>query len=170
MKISDFVKQLDAQLAERPSGGPRVELAAQALCKAFGVKPDEVAIFSFDPQMQVVKFAWPEQLQASGFIPLSSPDSLVARTIREQRAYLNNRFSAVQHTSIFEHFRIDKSEETPPKPIQKIISAPLKHEESLTGAVQISRKGPTPSESGTDFSKNDLAVLVEIAKALSRHL
>lgn len=170
MKLDDFCQKLSAQLAARSDRDERLRLAVQALHQAFRVKPDEVAIFSLDSQAEVLAFLWPARLQKTGFIPLTSHDSLAARSARENKAFLNNRFASVHHTSIFEHVRLDEEKQSTPLPIQKILSAPLHKDGQVLGVLQISRKGRSPSLAGEDFSKTDLSALTDIAEVLAQHL
>jgi len=170
MNIDQFCAHLETRLAPLPPGRERLLLAAEALRQAFRVKDDEVAVFSLDPQMELICFLWPEKLQASGLIPLSTRDSLAARTIRENRAFVDNRFATTHHTSFFELFRQGPGGEGKPQPIQKILSAPLPGNGWVKGAIQISRKGPGPEEAGADFSKAELQALVEIARVVARHI
>ena len=170
MKIEDYCSKLDQQLAAQEDEHRRMAVAVDAVRRVFQVSAEEVAVFSLDPELQLICFLWPEKLQQSGLIPLSSVSSLAARTIRENKAFLNNRFASTQHASIFEQVRLDKEKKDRPTPIQKILSAPLPGDGHVKGAVQISRKGSDPVHVGADFTKNDLAILVELAKIISRHL
>jgi len=170
MNIDQFCAHLETRLAPLPAGDERLQLAAEALRQAFRVKRDEVALFSLDPQKELICFLWPEKLRTSGLIPLSTRDSLAARTIRENRAFVDNRFAATHHASFFERFRLGPGSDGEPQPIQKIISAPLPGSGWVKGALQISRKGPDPEAAGADFSKAELQALIEIARVISRHI
>ncbi len=170
MNIDEFCQKLEAQLAARPAGEERFKTVAQALSQAFRVKADEVAIFSLDAEAQVLRFLWPAKLKSSGLVPLSSADSLVARTARENKAFLNNRFASAAHTSIFEHFRLGSEEGGKPLPIQKIISAPLAADGGIRGVVQVCRKGTDAAVAGGDFGKPELSALVKIARVVVQHI
>lgn len=170
MKIDDFCQRLEDRLATRPSGEGRVELIVQAVHKAFNVHTEEVAIFTLDAEKEVLCFLWPLKLQNSGFVPLTSSDSLAAQTARQNRSFVNNRFASVQHSSIFEHIRLDHQEPGKPAPIQKIISAPLSIEGVVKGVIQVCRKGGDPSAAGPHFSQDELNALTEIAKSIARYL
>jgi len=170
MNIDQFCAHLETRLAPLSSGRERLQLAAEALRQAFRVKGDEVAIFSLDPQEEMICFLWPEKLRSSGLIPLATRDSLAARTIRENRAFVDNRFATTHHTSFFELFRLGPGSDAKPQPIQKILSAPLPGNGWIKGAVQISRKGTDPEAAGADFSRSELQALVEIARVVARHI
>lgn len=171
MKISEFCGKLDALLASRPQGAERYEVAIQALRQVFNLLPDEIAILSVDRENEVLRFVWPAKLQKSGTIPISSRDSLAARTFRENKAVANNRFAAIFHASIFEQVKLAPEVKERPQPIQKILSAPLPATDGTpTGVIQISRKGSDSNAVGPDFTREDLASLIEISKVLGKHL
>lgn len=158
MKIADFCSELDLQLGlsapqERPA------LVSKMLSQAFKVTPDDIALFNFDETREELTFCWPEKLKNSGSIPLNAKNSLVARTLREKKAYIDNHFAKVSHGVIFEAF-------SGSKPIQKIISAPL----AGKGVIQISRKGAEAKEAGPDFSQGELNALQQMAEVIARHL
>lgn len=170
MKISEFCGKLDALLASRPLGGERYETASQALRQVFNLQADEVAILLADLEHEVLRFVWPAKLQKSGTIPISSRDSLAARTYRENKAVANNRFAAIYHASIFEQVKLAPDATERPQPIQKILSAPLHGADSApTGVIQVSRKG-ADGNAVADFTREDLASLIEISKILGKHL
>ncbi|PLX78902.1 MAG: hypothetical protein C0615_03130, partial [Desulfuromonas sp.] len=102
-----------------------------------------------------------------GFVPLSSNDSLAAKTARENKPFLSNRFASVHHASIFEKVRLEKDGEAP-QPIQKIMSVPISGEDRAKGIIQVSRKGPN-EDAAKNFEQADLDNLAEIAKTLSAH-
>jgi GAF domain-containing protein len=167
MVLAEYCTQLEQKLEQLPTS-KRPELAAKALQSAFKLQEDEVAIFHFDPRMEVFHFVWPTRLQSSGVVPLRANNSLVAKTGRELRGYLDNLFNKTAHTFIFE-FVPDKDNPEGHRPIQKIMSAPMQNEGNLQGVIQVSRKGENP-QSGDDFQKKDLAALEEIARILARQL
>jgi hypothetical protein len=170
MKLDEYCSSLDLRLAACPPGGERLKLAAEAVRQAFRVRADEVAIFSLDETQEVLRFLWPERLQPSGLLPLTSRDSLAARTAREKRSFVNNRFADSRHAAIFEQVRLEPQEKERPRPIQKIMSVPLLHEERVRGVVQVSRKGADAAGAGADFTQTELAALAEIARIIARHL
>jgi len=170
MKIDDFCSRLEDRLATRAAGEGRIELVVQAVHKAFNVRTDEVALFTLDSETKVLCFLWPLKLRSSGFVPLSSTDSLAAQTARDNQSYINNRFASVQHASIFESIRLNEEQPGRPDPIQKIISAPLSIEGQVKGVIQICRKGSLPAKTGPNFSQDELEALTEIARSISRYL
>jgi hypothetical protein len=168
MDIAEYCKKVDSHLADITDTDQRLEVTAKILSQAFRVGTDEVALFVLDPEKDILHFMWPRKLKTIGFLPLSSLDSLAARTVRENKPFINNRFASVHHASIFERVRLEKDGDKP-QPIQKIISVPIPGEERLHGAIQISRKGESVDET-IDFTQLDLKNLNQIAKTLSKHL
>jgi len=167
MNIAEYCKKVDTHLAGITDTDQRLEVTAKILSQAFRVGTDEVAIFVLDAEKDILHFMWPRKLKTIGFLPLSSLDSLAARTVREDKPFINNRFASVHHASIFERVRLEEGEK--PQPIQKIISVPIPGETRLHGAIQISRKGEDAGEI-IDFTKYDLENLSQIAITLAKHL
>jgi hypothetical protein len=171
MNISEFCDKLDSHLAARASGAERYEVAIKALRQAFNLQPDEVAVLSADIENGVLRFNWPLKLQKSGTVPISSRNSLAARTYRDNKAVANNRFAEIYHASIFEQIKLAPEATEQPLPIQKILSAPLPGSDGApTGVIQLSRKGADSNAAGPDFTREDLATLVEFSKILGKHL
>lgn len=168
MKLDEFCGKLDAHLAARPAE-QRLEAAMQAVAQAFSVSSGEVALLTTaEDDASVLRFCWPKKLGNTGFIPISTHDSLAARTVRDNRPFSNNRFASVRHAVVFEQVRLN-ADQPSQQPIQKIISAPLPGATGAKGVVQVSRKGEG-EKSVADFTPNDLLVLEELAKVLARHL
>jgi GAF domain-containing protein len=166
---SKYTAELKRLAEEKVKGGGT--LTAEALPemaalvgKAFAVQPGEVAILACTQQGKFLRFLVPEKLQAVGQIPLTSTSALAARTAREQRAEIINRFAAVPHASVFE--AVPLAEERG-DPIQKIMSAPITKDSKVLGVIQVSRKGKSGPSAGPDFTPQDLRDLVSIATLLA---
>jgi hypothetical protein len=168
MKVTEFCSSLDKQLSTLTSDKERLEVMARAISQAFKVKPEEVAIFSFDSQMEMICFLWPLQLRNAGSVPLSAHNSLVTRTIHENRASIDNSFTTTPHASIFERFRLGT--ESSPLPIHKIMSVPLSCNGEVNGVIQVSRKGQSGVSAGDDFSSSQLAALANVAEVVARFI
>ena len=76
--------------------------ALELVSKNFGLQPHEVAILGLTSDGRSLRFLAPDSLRTVGQIPLSSTNSLAARTVREKRPELINHFSVVPHASVFE--------------------------------------------------------------------
>lgn len=161
------IKKWAHDLARAKSDGQPVRLnrAVDLISKNFGVQPHEVAILGLTPDERSLRFLAPDSLRVIGQIPLSSTNSLAARTVREKRPELVNHFTVVPHASVFEAVPI--ADEMRGDPIQKIMSAPIVLGQNVVGVVQVSRKGKTLAESGPDFTHPQLRELKTIADALA---
>jgi len=166
--------RLEERLLPLSSREERLQAAATFLAEAFGVHTDEVAIFERESvfERESLRFLWPPHLAkaASGYIPLSSGNSLAVRTFVERRPFLNLTFASTQHASYFEMLPLDKESKRRAPPIQKSISAPVRKQGGFEGVVQISHKGENPEASGPDFAAEDLHLLVELGSVLAEHL
>jgi hypothetical protein len=140
--------------------------AADLIGKNFAVQPHEVAILGRATDERFLRFIVPESLRTVGQIPLSSTNSLAARTVREKRAEIINHFSVVPHASVFEAVPIPP-ELVRGEPIQKIMSMPVMLDKKVVGVIQVSRKGATSAEAGPDFTHPQLRELKTIADALA---
>lgn len=140
---------------------------ARTLGKVFGVDADEVAILKLDAKAKSLKFVIPEKLAPVGTIPLTSTNSLAARTARERRPDLINNFGASRHATVFEAISLGRD---PSEMIHKIMSAPILDNGHVRGVVQISRKGRSLSKAGPDFTQKDLHALASLSPVLDRFL
>ena len=116
---------------------------AELISKNFGVQTHEVAILGLTSDGRSLRFLAPDNLRTVGQIPLSSTNSLAARTVREKRPELINHFSVVPHASVFEAVPI--AEEQRGDPIQKIMSSPI-----LLGEPRDRRPSGLPKGQGRD--------------------
>jgi hypothetical protein len=164
--ISDLKKWV-AEVVRQSHGGEFVGMnrIVDIVSKNFGVQAHEVAILTITPDDRFLRFIVPEKLQPIGQIPLTSTNSLAARTVREKRAEVINHFAAVPHSSVFEAVPIVQEERG--EPIQKIMSVAITHEKKIIGVLQLSRKGKTASLAGPDFTQAQLRELRSIADIMA---
>ena len=101
---------------------------AERIAKTLHVKSDEVAIFVSEKWRHLC-FLEPQALRNVGYIPLSSTSALAARTVRNSRPEIINKFATVRHASVFEGV---KDESLNASAIQRIISAPILAEAKLS--------------------------------------
>jgi len=153
-------------VAESAEEGSFVGLtrAVELISRNFAVQPHEVAIFIVANDEKFLQFVVPEALKVVGMIPLSSTNSLAARTGREKRAEIVNHFAFVPHASVFEAVPIAEERGDP---IQKIMSAPIILDRKLVGVIQVSRKGKSAADAGPDFTHPQLRELKTIADTLA---
>ncbi len=150
-----------------PMDSTTLAQVGEHIAKAFGVRPDEVAILVVNSQDKFLKFIIPEKLQMIGTIPLSSPNALAARTARERRAEFLNNFTTARHASVFEGVPLGRRHG---ELIHKIMSAPISVDDKVVGVVQISRKGRSTADAGPDFTPSDLRDLTSVTGVLGRFI
>jgi hypothetical protein len=151
----------------QPSDEAFSRLAAQ-IAGSFKAKREEVAILRVSPDGRMLSFLFPTKLTKIGAIPLTSTQSLAAKTIRDRRGETVNNFSMYKHPTVFE--AIDLSTDEKAAPIQKIVSAPMVTDGNVVGVIQISRKGKPGEPVGPDFSPRDLAELTTVGTILGKYL
>ena len=138
---------------------------AGKIAKALGVRNDEVAILAVSARWKHLHFLVPEALKKVGYIPLSSGSALAARTARESRPEIDNKFSSARHLTVFEGVKVSgDAAET----IQKMVSAPILLDGKVIGVIQISRKGPDAASVGPDFTADDLGRVLALCKPLGK--
>jgi len=144
-----------------------LQSVADRIAKMLGVKSDEVAIMGLSTRWKHLYFLAPEALHQVGYIPLSSNSALAARTARESRPEINNKFAAVRHASVFEGVKVGNSSA---EAIQKIVSAPILSDGRVVGIIQVSRKGNSLATAGPDFTPSDLGQILALCKPLGKLL
>jgi hypothetical protein len=140
---------------------------AERIAENLGVRNEEVAILAVSARRKHLHFLVPEALKNVGFIPLSSNSALAARTARESRPEIDNKFLTARHVTVFEGVKI--AGETA-EAIQKIISAPILAGGKVVGVIQISRKGVNATNAGPDFTAEDLGKILALCKPLGKML
>jgi len=170
MSSASLVSELE-RLAEaigsQKSAGVEISLptVAERIAKSFGVRTEEVAILAVSKKWRHLHFLVPHSLKNVGFIPLSSPSALAARTVRENRAEIDNRFHDTRHASVFEGV---KTETLSAEAIQKIVSVPIPGDSQVIGVLQISRKGTTAASAGPDFAPIDVEKIAALCRPLGK--
>jgi len=163
------LERLASALSADGEAGKTLSLqsVADRIAKSLSVKPDEVAIMGLSTRWKHLYFLAPEALHHVGYIPLSSNSALAARTARESRPEINNKFAAVRHASVFEGIKVGNASA---EAIQKIISAPILSDGRVVGIIQISRKGASLATAGPDFTPTDLGQILALCKPLGKLL
>lgn len=165
--LGELTRTVDA-LAKLPEvDANQIATILQQISKAFGVKPDEVAVLALSQGDKFLRFVVPEKLGKVGDLPLTSTNSLAVRTVREKRPEVLNNFATARHPTVFEAVPLGQQRG---EPIQKIMSAPISADNKVIGVLQISRKGKTASACGPDFTPKDLGDLVSVANQVGRCL
>jgi hypothetical protein len=163
------LERLAAAISTQKPGEQEISLPALAerVAKTLGVKPEEVAILAVSTKWRHLHFLVPQALKNVGFIPLSSPSALAARTARENRTEMDNHFHETRHASVFEGV---KTETLSAEAIQKIVSAPITVDSKVVGVIQVSRKGTSAALSGPDFTSDDVNKINALCKPLGKLL
>jgi hypothetical protein len=146
--------------------------SAQQVCaelsRIFNVGLTEVALMRVEGD--ILNFLFPTELQAAGFVPLSSSKAVAARTASTRKVELFNNFMIVQHANVFETIKLStlgQSNAPGANTIQKLMTAPVTDSHhNVVGVVQVCRKGLTPTDSGSDFTLNDLQNLEIASRAI----
>jgi hypothetical protein len=167
-ELKKWANELDARAAEAQrakEGEVPLDRAVDLIGKTFAVQNHEVAILGLTPDGRSLRFIAPQTLRQVGQIPLSSTNSLAARTARERRPEIINHFSVVPHASVFEAVPIAESQRG--DAIQKIMSSPIMSGGKPIGVAQISRKGKSAADAGPDFTHAQLRELKLICDAIA---
>ena len=161
------LERLAAALATQRPGEQEISLPslAERIAKTLGVKTEEVAILAVSTKWRHLHFLVPQALKNVGFIPLSSPSALAARTARENRTEVDNAFHETRHASVFEGV---KTETLSAEAIQKIVSAPIALDGKVVGVFQVSRKGASAATAGPDFGIDDVNKITSICRPLGK--
>ena len=102
-QINDLKKWVGEVVRESTDGEfVGLNRVVDLVSKNFGVQAHEVAILVITADDRFLRFVVPEKLRAMGQIPLTSTNSLAARTAREKRPEVINHFAVVPHSSVFE--------------------------------------------------------------------
>ncbi|HEY6945826.1 MAG TPA: GAF domain-containing protein [Candidatus Acidoferrum sp.] len=144
---------------------PSMTAIAEKIAKTIGVRNEEVAILAISKRWKHLHFLAPETLKNVGFIPLSSTSALAAKTVRESRPEIDNKFSAARHAVVFENIKLSGESSDP---IRKILSAPILFDGKVVGVIQVSRKGTTSASAGPDFTAEHLGNLLALCKPLGK--
>src|SRR5256885_16704143 len=128
--------------------------SAQQVCaelsRIFNVGVTDVALMRVEGD--ILNFLFPTELQAAGFVPLSSSKAVAARTASTRKVELFNNFVIVQHANVFETIKLTtlgQSDGPGASTIQKLMSTPvMDSEQDVLGVVQVCRKGLPQDEAG----------------------
>ncbi len=88
------LKKWATDVARKGGDGEPIQLvrAQELISKNFGLQTHEVAILGLTADGRALRFLTPHNLRTVGQIPLSSTNSLAARTVREKTARADQSF------------------------------------------------------------------------------
>ena len=165
MDANIFCLNLTRALTETPEG-KKPEVLAQELAGFFNVESHEVGLFRLDSAELFATFIWPEnKLCQSIKVPVNaSSTSILSATVKKRVGSMDNSFSSSQHLHMVEHSLLDREHCLP---LQKVMAAPVIAGEKVRWVIQISRKGKTLPEAGTDFTAEQLHDLEVICRHIA---
>lgn len=166
MSFDIFFEGLKSCLAAVTVPADRLRVVAEEVAAFFGVRPHEIGLFSVDAKRHEITFRWPLSMAKVGHIPLNAVNSLVAKTANDRTATLDNSFARTRHLFMFEHMLADKTERIT---AQKVMSVPIIIDDTVSGVIQVVRKGASPVEAGDDFTQQNLVDLERVAKILAAY-
>ena len=171
--MKDLVELLAAMASKRNEVDNPLELfldvadrVVKAVCSQFGNKTDEVAILMTTSDRKHLRFAAPRKFTELGTIPVTKRDSIAVTIFNRGTGEAMNNVPMVKHVAFFESVKIRDRV----APIQKMVTVPIKHDGEVVGVAQVSRKGETPSEAGTDFTAADVKKAEDLFHAVAPYL
>jgi len=171
--MKDLVELLAAMASKRNEVANPLELfldvadrVVKAVCSQFGNKTDEVAILMTTSDRKHLRFAAPRKFTELGTIPVTKRDSIAVTIFNRGTGEAMNNVPMVKHVAFFESVKIRDRV----APIQKMVTVPIKHDGEVVGVAQVSRKGETPSEAGTDFTAADVKKAEDLFHAVAPYL
>ena len=168
-KVNQLCTELNTNLESVPIPDLLMINSVAFLTQVFNLAADEIAILAYDDDKRILRFVAPHMLKKLGFIPISSHDSVAAKTAREGTIFLENEFRNMRHANFFEKIRLEAGDHQIPKPIQKIISVPMVNGTELKGVIQISRKGVNTTDS-EDFTEKEAELLMCLAAVVAKYI
>lgn len=143
--------------------GKRVVKAASA---AFSVKSDEVAILLLSTDSRHLRFVAPHRFTDLGTIPVTKRDSIAVGVLGRKSGEAVNNVPMVKHVAFFESVKLRDRV----VPIQKMVTVPILYRGVAIGVAQISRKGETPAEAGSDFTAVDVKKAQDMFETIAPYL
>jgi hypothetical protein len=145
------------------------EAVAEFIIKNMGVQEDGVAVLLLKDAGKVLRFAYPLELYKgqSNFFPVNR-NNIAGQVVLSERGNIENNLPRVPHFGIYEQAKVKGKS---PRPIQKMITAPLiLPDKNIIGVIQVSKKGQTLPEAGPDFAPADLGKLTQICQIVAPFL
>ncbi|GAC1670164.1 MAG: hypothetical protein PVS2B2_00480 [Candidatus Acidiferrum sp.] len=153
----------ESDVATIAKGTPALDRAVEQIARVFFVRQDEVAVLVLIAQGKILKFLVPEKLNSVGTSPMTCTKAWAARTARETRPDVINRFHPAPHGSGCEGVPLGRGHG---EQIYRIMSAPIVSDGKVVGVLQVSRKGLSLENAGVAFSQEDLRKLVALSALL----
>ncbi|NJL29773.1 MAG: GAF domain-containing protein [Thermoanaerobaculia bacterium] len=172
MKLADVVEKMKAVVATAVPG-QEVQRSRQVLELAGGFlvgalarseERGQVAILMLDTELGQLVFAYPHHLARGNFVPVDR-NSIAGRVMLDTEVVIQNNVPNEPHRDFFERI---PGPEGKPRPIQKMVAAPLLAPDGKAiGVVEVSRTGANLAEAGQDFTPQDGDNLAKTCKVLA---
>ena len=154
--------ELGKKIAAESIPGERLQTLVDGMAETFGLALEDVTVMA--EANGVLIFRHPEAL-AKSRVPIT-PKSVAGQTFKNNKVYVYNNLSEIQHVELFERF---VQREGGVLPVQRMISCPIPGKNGPRGVLQVCRKGKTRDDS-TPFTRLDTDSMIAIAKLAGRHL
>jgi len=153
---------LGKKMAAEPSAPERLKLLVSAMGEAFGLPQEDITVMA--EGNGVLIFRNPKALEKST-VPITAK-SIAGQTFQQNKVYVFNNLSEIQHVELFEQF---VPKEGGALPIQRMISCPIPGKSGPRGVLQVCRKGKI-RDSVAPFSRSDTDTIISLARVAGQHL
>ena len=161
--LSRLLEEAATKVGVERRGGV-LEAVASTTTKAFGLRPDELAILILTRDRTLPEFVYPTELAEGGTntFPLSVP-SVAGSVAQIGRSVLTNAAHEMPRLDFYERIRIGEER---PRQIQKLLAVGVKEPGGKVRLViEVSRRGDTLMEAGPDFRLEDQLMVERLAVA-----
>jgi hypothetical protein len=153
---------LGKKMAAEPSASERLQLLVSAMGETFDLPQEDVTVMA--EGNGVLIFRHPKAL-AKSTVPITAK-SIAGQTFQQNKVYVFNNLSEIQHVELFEQF---VPKEGGALPIQRMISCPIPGKSGPRGVLQVCRKGKI-RDSVAPFSRSDTDTIISLARVAGQHL
>ena len=153
---------LKQKIAAEDIAPQRLRLLVNGMAESFNLGLDDVTVM--EETNGVLMFRHPKSLERST-VPIT-PKSVAGQTFQQNKVYVFNNLSEIQHVELFEQFVPGESGTLP---VQRMISCPIPGKNGPRGVLQVCRKGKTRDEADP-FTKADTNTIITLAKIAGAYL
>lgn len=158
VNFSDLGKRMAAELIV----STRLQLLVSAMGETFDLPQEDVTVLV--EGNGVLIFRHPKALEKST-VPITAK-SIAGQTFQQNKVYVFNNLSEIQHVELFEQF---VPKEGGALPVQRMISCPIPGKKGPTGVLQVCRKGKTRDDAKA-FTRADTDRMISLAKIAGTYL
>jgi len=153
---------LGKKMAAEPIESTRLQLLVSAMGETFSLSQEDVTVLV--EGNGVLIFRHPKVLEKST-VPITAK-SIAGQTFQQNKVYVFNNLSEIQHVELFEQF---VPKEGGALPVQRMISCPIPGKKGPRGVLQVCRKGKI-RDSVAPFSRSDTEIIISLARVAGQHL